>query len=166
MKWFCVYTKPQKEAQVAGYCRSMLGLECYLPRLKQHRTIRRKRQVVVSPLFPRYLFCRFDLAQHYRSVRYAPDALDLVSVGPDPAVVQDALVSDLKGWAGEGDNDIITLQPSLAVGDAVQITHGPMRGLSATILQVDDARDRVALLLTILHGAQLTVSRSQVERVA
>ena len=165
MKWFCVYTKPQKESQVTAYCRTILGLECYLPRLKQHRTIRRKRQLVVSPLFPRYFFCRFELGESYRSVRYAPDALDLVSVGTAPAVVQDSLISDLKGWAGEGD-DIITLKSELAVGDAVEITDGPMRGLSATILQVDDARDRVALLLTILHGAQLTVSRSQVQRVA
>lgn len=165
MQWFCVYTKPQKEAQVAGYCRDVLELECYFPRLKQHRTIRRKRQLVISPLFPRYFFCRFDLGRSFRSVRYAPEALDLVSVGPQPAVVEDGLIAELKTWAGEG-HDVITLKTDLAVGDTVEITDGPMRGISATILQVDDARDRVALLLTILQGAQLTVSRGQVQRVA
>ncbi|WP_432214597.1 transcription termination/antitermination NusG family protein, partial [Salmonella enterica] len=69
MKWFCVYTKPQRETYVASYCRDTLGLECYLPQLRQHRTIRRKRQLVTSPLFPRYLFCRFDLGAAYRAVR-------------------------------------------------------------------------------------------------
>jgi transcriptional antiterminator RfaH len=163
--WFCVYTRPQKEAQVAAYCRSNLGLECYLPRLRQHRTIRRKRQLVTSPLFPRYLFCRFDLGQSCRAVRYAPDALDLVQTGNGPVVVEDSLVDEIRTWAGEGD-EIITLKCDLSVGDTVEVSDGPMRGLSATILHVDDARDRVAVLLSILQGAQLMLSRSQIRRVA
>lgn len=165
MRWFCIYTKPLREPQVATYCRNTLGLECYLPQLRRHRTIRRKRQLVTSPLFPRYLFCRFEFSESFRAVRYAPDALDLVHIGDRPAIVDDALVAGLKSWAGEGD-DIITLKSDLNVGDTVEVTDGPMRGLPATILHVDDSRDRVALLLTILQGAHLTVSRSQVQRVA
>lgn len=163
--WFCVYTKPQREAFVAAYCRETLGLEAYLPQVQQHRTIRRKRQLVTSPLFPRYLFCRFDINLSYRAVRYAPDALDLVHIGARPAMVDDGLVGELRSWAG-GESEVITLESDLAVGDAVEVTDGPMRGLTATILQVDDARDRIALLLSILEGAQLTLSRSQVRRVA
>lgn len=165
MHWFCVYTKPQKEAQVAAYCRNTLGLECYVPQIRRYRTIRRKRELVTSPLFPRYFFCRLDLTSSFRAVRYAPDALDLVCFGSGPAVVDDGLIAQLKSWAGEGE-EIITLKCDLNVGDAVELVDGPMRGMSATILQVDDARDRVALLLNILHGAQLTVSRSHLKKVA
>lgn len=164
LSWFCVYTKPQREASVAHYCREMLHLQSYLPLLRQHRTIRRKRQMVTSPLFPRYLFCHFDLAHSFRAVRYAPDVLDLVHVGAKPARVDDQLIADLRSWAGEGD-DIITLPCDLKAGDDVEVTDGPMRGLSATILHVDDARDRVALLLNILQGAQLTLTRSQLKRL-
>src|SRR3954464_6652979 len=101
MNWYCVHTKPQKEAQVATYCCDTLKLETYFPRLRQFRTIRRVRKLVTRPLFPRYLFCRFDASLSYRSVRYAPDVLDLVRSGSQPAVVSESLIGELRQWAGD-----------------------------------------------------------------
>jgi len=165
MNWYCVHTRPQKEEQAAGYCRETLGLETYYPRLRRQKTIRRVRRVVTGPLFPRYLFCRFDLAPHYRAVRYAPEVIDVVSFGGNPAVVEDALIEELRGWAGEG-VDVITLQPSLRPGDRVEITDGPMRGLQAVILHGRDDRERVTVLLSILEcRAQMMISRTQLARI-
>jgi transcription antitermination factor NusG len=165
VNWFCIHSKPQKESQIANYCREKLGLETYYPRLRQTKTIRRVRRSVTSPLFPRYLFCRFDLSLAYRAVRYAPDVLDLVHTGSEPSVVSDALIDDLRSWAGE-ELDVITICSPLTAGDTVEVVDGPMRGLSAVILHASDDRDRVAVLLTILqHGAQMTLSRSQIRRV-
>lgn len=151
---------------VADYCRNMLGLETYYPRLREYKTVRRVRRLVTSPLFPRYLFCKFDPSASYRSVRYAPEAIDVVHFGNRPALVSPTLIEELKVWAGEG-LDIVTLRPSLRVGDKVEITDGPMRGLSAVILQASDDRDRVAILLSILEcGAQMMVSRSELRLVS
>jgi len=163
--WYCVHTKPLKESQVATCLQQRLGLETYFPRLKRQRTIRRVRRVVTSPLFPRYLFCRFDLFTLYRAVRYAPEVIEIVSFGEQPTLVRDALIEELKGWAGEA-VDVITLQPGLQPGDRVEITDGPMRGLPAVILHERNDRDRVAVLLSILEcGAQMMISRSQLARV-
>lgn len=118
--------------------------------------------MVTSPLFPRYLFCRADLTTHYRGLRYAPDAIDLVHFGTRPAVVSETLVAELKAWAGDA-VDLITLQPSLKIGDRVEVIDGPMRGMSAIILHAEDERDRVAVLLSILQSeAQVLISRSQI----
>lgn len=166
MNWYCVHTRPKKEAQVAAYCGETLGLETYYPRLRQHRTIRRRRQLVTGPLFPRYIFCRFDAATAYRSVRYAPDAVDLVHVGSRPAVVSDTLIAELKEWAGQA-VDVVTVAPQLQTGDRVEITDGPLMGLSAVILNAPNDKDRVAILLSILQcGAQMTISRSQIKRLS
>jgi transcription antitermination factor NusG len=90
--------------------------------------------------------------------------LDVVHVGSQPAIVEDALIGELKKWAGET-LDIINLRPPLSPGDQVEITDGPMRGLSATILHSHEDRDRVAILLSLLqYGAQITISRSQLRR--
>jgi transcriptional antiterminator RfaH len=165
VNWYCIHTKPQREAQVAAYCATTLGLETYFPRLRQHRTIRRVRRLVTSPLFPRYLFCRFDLTTDYRSVRFAPEALDLVHLGAKPAPVPESLINDLRGWAGAG-QEVIQIPPQLQPGDLVEITAGPMRGLSAVILRAQDERDRVALLLSALQeGVQVTISRAQLRRL-
>lgn len=164
MNWYCVHTKPRKEKQVAAYLDERLSLETYFPRLKQRKTIRRVRRLVTGPLFPRYLFSRFDFSANYRAVRYAPDVIDVVSTGGRPAIVGDQLIGELKRWAGEA-VDLITLQPDLSPGDRVEITDGPMRGLPAVILHIKNDSDRVAVLLSILEcGAQMIINRSQLAR--
>jgi transcriptional antiterminator RfaH len=164
MHWYCVHTKPKKEAQVATYLRETLQLETYLPQLREYRTIRRVRRLVTRPLFPRYLFCRFEPSISFRSVRYAPDSLDVVRSGSEPAIVSDTLVAELKRWAGEA-SDIITLPSVLGVGERVEITDGPMRGMMATILHATADRERVTILLSILqHGAQVMIGRTHLRR--
>lgn len=160
MNWYCIHTKPKREAQVAAYCSENLGLETYYPKIQQRRTIRRVRKLVTSSLFPRYLFCRFDMVS-YRAVRFAPDVLDLVHIGDKPAVVPERLITELRAWAGDT-LDMSALRLDMRPGDAVQIVDGPLRGLPATILRASDDQDRVAVLLSLLQeGAQMIVSRSQ-----
>lgn len=162
--WHCIHTKPRKEGPVASYFRETLQLETYFPRLREYRTIRRVRRIVTAPLFPRYLFCRFDLATFYRAVRYSPDTIDVVQFGEQPAIVDDLLIKELKAWAGET-LDIIDIRSSLRPGEAVEIVDGPMRGLPGVILHSSDDRDRVSILLSILEcGVQVTISRSQIKR--
>lgn len=164
-RWYCVHTRPQKEKQAAHYCATNVGVETYCPRLRQVRTIRRVKRLTISPLFPRYFFCRLDLAEAYRSVRFAPDVIDIVHLGTDPAIVSDQLIAELRSWAGDC-VDIINLQPPLEAGDHVELVDGPFRGLPAVIVRTCDERDRIAILLSILHcGAQVTVSRSQLRKV-
>ena len=128
--------------------------------------IRRQRRFVIRPLFPRYLFCRFDPAILYRAVRYAPDILDIVSNGTTPTVVADELILSLKAWAGN-EIDILTLHPGLRVGDRVEVTTGPLQGLSGTILKESEERARVTILLSFLqNGSQLSVDRSDLRRIA
>lgn len=164
MHWYCVHTKPTKEEQAARYLQDVLGLERFLPRLRQRKTIRRVRRVVVRPLFPRYLFCRFDPANHFRAVRHAPEVLDIVSYGGRPTVVDDSLVTDLQSWSGDS-VDVISLLPELQAGDRVEITDGPLKGLHASVLFEMTDRERVAVLLDLLDcGARATLDRSQLKR--
>lgn len=166
MNWYCVHTKPQKEAQAARYCREMLSAEAYFPRLRQQKTIRRVKREITRPLFPRYFFCRLDPATHYRAVRYAPDVLDVVSFGGKPAIVNDAIIDDLRAWAGEA-LDLITIQPGLRPGDFVRISEGPLQGLQAVVMHDTSDPDRIAVLLSILAcGAKLLINRAHLDKVA
>ncbi len=166
MNWYCIHTRPLKEQQVTKYLRHTVKVETYFPRLRRQRTIRRVRRTVINPLFPRYLFCRIDPAESYRFVRYAPDVVDFVHVGEHPAIVRDELIDDLKSWTG-ATGEIITAPDELRNGDTVEVTDGPMRGLTTVILRASDDRDRVAILLSTLQfGAELTISRTQLRRVS
>jgi transcriptional antiterminator RfaH len=163
MNWYCILTKPQREKQVAEQLETLLGFEVYFPQIRLQRTIRRVRRQITEPLFPRYLFCRVDLSCSYRAVRYAHDVVDLVSFGPQPAVVGDQLIDDLRSWANEG--HFTTVRPAFASGERVQISDGPMQGLQAVILDECSDNERVAVLLSILGcDARLTIDSSQLAK--
>jgi transcriptional antiterminator RfaH len=151
---------------VADYCTGILGLETYYPRLRQQRVIRRRKRIVLSALFPRYLFCRFDAAALYRAVRYAPEVLNVVEAGGRPTVVDDNLISTLKGWAGQ-EVDIVTLRPPPQVGSEVEIVSGPMQGLSGILMENCKEQDRVTVLLSFLQcGAQIRVPSADIRLIA
>ena len=160
-RWLCVHTRPRREAAAERYCHEVLGFETYYPRLKHLKTIRRVKRWIVGPLFPRYFFCRLNLAQNFRAVQYAPQVISVVSFGGRPLPVDDTIIGQLQQWAGEA-VDIMTVRPGFHPGDLVEIADGPLRGLQAVVLQEMSDRDRVAVLLSTLGcQARLIVSRSQ-----
>jgi len=157
MDWYCIHTKPKKEEHVELYCRNTLALETYYPQLREYRTVRHGRSLFVGPLFPRYIFCRFNPARSLRAVRYAPETLDVVNVGGRPAIVDDELIADLKQRADKIYHAIADYS-ALATGESGECTNGLLRGL--TTLHVHKDRDRVAILLSLLkEGANLTISQ-------
>lgn len=165
MNWYCIHTKPTKETLSQRYLGETLGLETYFPKLRETKRIRRVRREVTSPLFPRYLFCRFDPADSYRAVQYAPDVLGVVSFGGTPTIVGSDLIEELRRWAGES-LDVVTIRPGLQPGDHVEIVAGPMCGLQAVILHGMRDTERVAVLLTALNfSARTIIDRSALERV-
>lgn len=165
MDWYCVRTKPQKEEFAIRYCRDILGLDTYCPKLMEKRVIRRVKRTVIKPLFPRYWFCRFDLHSSYRAVRYAPEVVDIVHSGGVPTVVMEGLIHDLRTWAGKA-IDVVTLRPALKPGDEVVITSGILTGLRAVLIKEMSDTDRVEVLLSVLNcGARMVVDRPSLDRV-
>ena len=166
MDWYCIHTKPAKEVAADRYLREMLGLETYYPQLKEQRTIRYVKRWVTGALFPRYLFCRFELAEHYRAVRYAPQVNDVVSFGERPTVVDTAILEQLQAWAGEA-VDTVTLRPVLLPGALVEIMNGPLCGLEAVFQQELSDQERVVVLLnTLACRPRVVLNRSQIALVA
>ena len=163
LNWYCIHTKPLRERQAVEQLCTYLGFEVYFPRVRLQKTIRRVRRQVTEPLFPRYLFCRFDFASNYRAVRYAHDVVNLVSFGDEPTVVTNQLICELRSWADE--DGLVIAEQAFSCGDRVQIAVGPMQGLQAVILEARSDCERVAVLLSILGcDARLTIDRSQLVR--
>jgi len=161
MKWYCVYTHPQKEAVAAGFITETLGLECFYPKLRQRVIIRRVKRDIVRPLFPRYIFCRFELAAFYRSVSYALDVVSVVSLGRKPIQVSDDIIAALKSRVlASPKKDEIHSDATMSPGSRIEIVSGVMRGLEGLFLRPMDDSERVAILLSTLN-ASVVVERSQ-----
>jgi transcriptional antiterminator RfaH len=164
LNWYCIQTRPAKERRTASFLVTHFGMEVYFPRIRQRKTIRRVRREVVSPLFPRYLFCRFDAGVHLRAVRYTSEVTSVVSFGGRPAVVADSLIGELKSWAGD-EVDLIVADPDFRPGETVEVVDGPMQGLRAVILHAKNDRERVTVLLSLLAApVQLVIDRSKLSK--
>lgn len=160
MFWYAVNTKPRQE-KVAQQNLGRLGVEVFCPLLKQNKLIRRKRQAIVGPLFPGYLFVRFDPEIHCRAVNFAWGVRRVVSFGDEPAVVDEAIIVSIQGHLEDGCVTLSTgpLQP----GQRVRIEEGPLRGLEAVFEQELPNHQRVALLLqAVSYQARVVVDLESV----
>ena len=145
----------------AGFIVETLGLECFYPKLKQRVIVRRVKRDVIRPLFPRYIFCRFDLATSFRSVSYATDVVNVVSLGRKPIEVSDDIIAALKSRAvGSPQQDLIQSDAMMPPGSRIEIVSGVMRGLEGLFLRPMDDSERVAILLSTLN-ASVVIERSQ-----
>jgi len=63
------------------------GFECFLPKYKSVREWSDRKKEVEQPLFPGYLFCRFDYTQR-RPVVVTPGVLQVVGCGRTPTPIE------------------------------------------------------------------------------
>jgi transcriptional antiterminator RfaH len=160
MNWYAVNTKPHQENS-ADLNLQRLNVETFFPLLKKDKTIRRKKQTVIEPLFPGYLFARFSLDTHYRAVHYARGVSKVVGFGMEPATVDEGVIESIKSRLQDG---YITMQPlSLVPGEVVQIQEGPFKGLEAVFeREMGDCQRVVLLLHALSYQASLIVDLQQV----
>jgi transcription antitermination factor NusG len=139
-----VQTKRNKERAVQAIL-ACEGVPTYLPLLRQW-----PRPAVggdVGPMFPCYVFCQPDPI-HLKGLGSCSGALRLVTFGDTPARVASEVIAYLRGRAGA--DGVIEFNPVVA-GRSVTITSGPLRGLEAIIERRLTARQRVLVLLDLLH---------------
>ena len=122
------------------------------------------RRWVTGPLFPNYLFARFDPVTAGRLVRYANGVTHIVSFGGRPAVVDAGIIAAIHHHAAD---DVVTVAPPvLRPGEVVEIQAGPLRGLQGIFERELSDRERVVILLDALaKGARVELTRDQLEKV-
>ena len=160
MPWYVIRTKPHQERRAEFYLRQ-LSVETFLPLLRQNKRIRRQEKTVVEPLFPRYLFARFDINDHYRAVNFARGVLNIVEFGLKPAEVSESLIQAIRERLEDG--YVIPKTERFQKGQIVQIKGGPLTGLEAVFIREMTDQHRVLLFLKALGlHAKLTMDSDQI----
>jgi transcriptional antiterminator RfaH len=118
--------------------------------------------VITEPMFPGYLFCRFNLWHMARAVIYSPGISGLIRFGNQCPVVPDLVVAELQSTLGA--DEIMEVDRSLKIGDRVLIEAGPMQGAEGVVCRVFPGKTRVALLLEFLgRQTQIEIDMDQVK---
>jgi transcription antitermination factor NusG len=123
------------------------GYECLLPTYKSVRKWSDRVKEVEQPLFPGYLFCRFDF-QNRRPVVTTPGVLQIVGYGRTAISVSDEEIQSLQLAVSSG----MPKQPwpYLEVGQRVRVNYGTLSGLEGILVNVK-GNHRVVLSVTLLQ---------------
>jgi transcriptional antiterminator RfaH len=156
MTWYVVQTHTNSEAKAAENLRRQ-GYEVYLPQMRRWRSHARRRELVMRPLFPRYLFVSFD-SEHarWRSILSTVGVASLVCHGDKPSVVPEGVVENIRQAEKGGWFDDSHRVSRLKAGEPVRIACGPFADLIGQ-LQSLVSDDRVPVLLDILGRRVTTV---------
>lgn len=130
LPWFAVQVRARHEIGIASYL-GQKGYEQFLPLYKCRKRWSDRIKEVQAPLFPGYLFCRFD-PQNRLPILKTPGVVQIVGNGRYPIPVCDSEVSALQTLVASG----LPNQPwpFLHAGDKVQIQAGPLRGLEGVLV--------------------------------
>jgi transcriptional antiterminator NusG len=130
LEWFALVVKPRHE-KAAAEILSGKGFETFLPlHPRVHRYDGRHREYRV-PLFPGYLFCRFD-PEASMPVLTTPSVSRVAGAGRRPLPVDAAELESLRIVAASPFR--LTPHPHLETGSKVRIREGPLCGSSRNSL--------------------------------
>ncbi|MBE7494120.1 MAG: hypothetical protein HS117_04205 [Verrucomicrobiaceae bacterium] len=146
--WYVVHTRPKCEHVAASLMAGLPEVETYCPRIRFQRVTRRGKVWFVEALFPSYFFARFDPQAMLRAVKHSQSVIRVLAFGDHLARVDDAVIAQLKSEMEE--QDVRVVQPGVEVGDVVELTEGPMRGLKGIVNARLTGADRVRVLLEFL----------------
>ena len=147
-RWYVVHSHAGAEGKSAQHLR-MQGYDVYLPLWRKRRSHARRVDWIAAPLFPRYLFIRFDIDRtRWRAIQSTIGVSHLISLGGGlPAPVPEGVVDAIR--SREADHGLIEIVPSFRRGEAVVVGEGPFLDQTGLFERLIDS-DRVTILLSLL----------------
>src|SRR5258708_18186997 len=123
--WYGLRTKSRFE-KVAAASLAYKGYENYLPTYRSRRQWCDRVAEVEAPLFPGYVFCRFDLSKRL-PILTIPGIVSVVGIGREPAAIPDDEIIAIETVLQAGLN--AEPWPYLPAGQRVRIETGSLRGV-------------------------------------
>lgn len=148
--WYLLYCKRGDQQRAKLHLENQ-NVECFYPEIDVEKMIRGKRTTVKEPLFPCYMFVRFDftVGPTFTTIRSTRGISDFVRFGSQPTVLNGDLIYSLK-QLGENLHHKKTIECLLESGQKVDIIEGPYTGIDA-IYKEADGEMRSILLITLIN---------------
>jgi transcriptional antiterminator RfaH len=146
--WYCVKARPRQEQTAKIALINEAGIEVFCPLLRFERARKSGRVRVLEAMFPGYLFARFSYDEQFRLVGATNGVSTIVSFGGIPAIVPEAIISELRSSVDDGET--VEIPTNFSIGEEVQVVEGPFQGIRAIVTNLMPSRARVTVLLELL----------------
>jgi len=153
--WYALQVKPRFEKVVARNLQSK-GYEEFLPTYSSRRSWADRIKIVENPLFPGYVFSRFDASDRL-PVLTIPGVNSVVSVARVPRPVDESELDAIRMVVRAGVP--CSPWPFLRVGERVELVRGPLRGLEGLILDLKNSCRLIVSLNLLMRSVAVEVDR-------
>ena len=156
-QWFAIRTKSNRESVVFNSLLSK-DFEAFLPTYEK-LAVQSARRSLSTPLFPGYLFCRFD-AERRQLIVATPGVAYIVSNGRVPLPVEEEEIASLKTVIDAGAP--VEHHDFVSIGQNVAIRRGPLAGTCGRI--IGQNQDRLIVSISLLQrSVSVLISRNWLE---
>ena len=161
--WYVIYTHARQEDRAESNLRAW-KVETFTPKVKtRYFNCYTGSRYEIKPLFPRYIFARFNLQDLYHKIQYTRGVHSLVNFNGNPAPVGDEIIALMKSRIRDG---VVCLEDRLTDGDKVLVEDGPLRSFTGIFERELKDTDRVRILLqTVNYQAHFEVDRYMIRKL-
>jgi transcription antitermination factor NusG len=132
MLWYALQTKQRFERTVSVHLQNE-GYEQYLPTYRSRRAWSDRIKEIDLPLFPGYIFCKFDFSQRL-PILVIPGVMSVVTFGGGSCSISEQEVLAVQNVARSGLP--YGPWPFTQVGQPVRVKRGPLQGLEGVLAEV------------------------------
>ena len=161
LSWYVIQSKPREESRAEHFLREK-GLQTYLPRMEVVRLQRGRNVIDHKPLFPSYLFCRFDLKKELAYAYWTKGVARILPESTNPVPVEKAVVDAIRSLQHK--NGVIR-QRRLRKNDRIRIARGPLKDILGIFQYWASDQGRVRVLLKFInYQATVELHHSLIEK--
>jgi len=160
-QWFALYTCSNHEKRVSAQL-EVRGVEHFLPLYRSRRNWKDRRVFLDLPLFPGYVFARFEWPERV-CVLQARGVVRLVGSKGLPSPLAESDVEALR--AGVHGALCFEPHPYLIAGTRVRILQGPLTGMTGFLVRKKNSYRVVLSVDLIARSVALEVDVADIERI-
>lgn len=163
LHWFALFVRTRYERSVQqNLCNK--GYEAYFPCRQINRKWADRIKAAEVPLFPNYVFCRFD-PQHRFPIVITPEVYSIIGIGKAPTPIPDEEIDAVKRVVQHGDAVEATAQ-MIEPGERVRVVSGGLRGLQGTVVKTKGVWRLVIMVTLLQRGVAVEIDREVVQVIA
>lgn len=160
-QWFALYTCANQERRVAAQL-EVRGVEHFLPLYRSRRNWKDRRVFLDLPLFPGYVFARFEWPERVRILQARGVVRVVGSNGQPSPLAEGDMVALRSGVRGALRFDP---HPYLTAGTRVRILHGPLAGMTGILVRKKNSYRVVLSVDLIASSVALEVDAADIEQL-
>ena len=159
--WFAIRIRSRNEKLVALALHSK-GYEVFLPLYASQRHWSDRVKELELPLFPGYLFCRFDV-QRRLPILKTPGVIDILGFSKTPAPVDETEIAAIQSIVASR----LSAEPwpFLQVGQTVRVERGPLLGMEGIMVALKKPYRLVVSVTLLNRSVAVEIDRDWVSPV-